>query len=492
MYLSKSRYIDYKQCPKKLWLNIYHRELADEMDQSVFINGNKVGELARNLFPGGTLVEYNHKDRHNIANMVKKTKELLESDIKVIYEAAFLRDNYLVICDILVKTKRGFDIYEVKSSTSLKEVYEQDVTFQYWVITSLGYKINHIYVTYINNQYIRQGKLDINKLFISKDITKRATQFIEEIDEDIQNITKIIEGDAPNTDIGLYCNNPYTCQFKSYCFKHIPKYSVFEIRNMNAKRKFELYYQDILTFKDVRSNHVNIPQSQMIQLDSRLDDVKIINKNNIKQFLNELYYPLYFLDFETFSSPIPLFDENKPYQQIPSQYSLHYISEQNTLLEHKEFLAKEGIDPRYELATRLIEDIPSNACVLAYNMSFEKRVISELANMYSDLDKQLMTIHNNIKDLMIPFRKKDYYIKEMKGSYSIKQVLPALFPNDEQLKYENLKGVHEGQEAANAYLSLTDLDITTREQIREDLLRYCELDTLAMVKIWEKLLSIVK
>jgi len=492
MYLSKSRYIDYKQCPKKLWLNIYRRELADEMDQSVFINGNKVGELARNLFPGGKLVEYDYKDKQNITTMVNKTKELLESDVKVIYEAAFLYDNNLVICDILVKTKDGFDIYEVKSSTSLKEVYEQDATFQYWVITSLGYNINNIYVTYINNQYIRQGKLDIHKLFISKDVTKRATQFLKETKKDVQTIEELIKSKEPDIDIGMHCNNPYECQFKSYCFKHIPTNSIFDIRNMPAKRKFELYYQNILTFEDVRKNHIDLPQNQFVQLDSQLDNTISINKKGIKQFLDSLYYPLYFLDFETFSSPIPLFENTKPYQQIPSQYSLHYISRENAFVEHKEFLAKEGSDPRYELAKRLVKDIPSNGCVLAYNMSFEKRVIKELASMYSDLRKELMEIHNNIKDLMIPFRQKDYYIKEMKGSYSIKQVLPALFPNDEQLKYENLDGVHEGQEAANAYLSLTDLDSETRKKVRESLRRYCELDTYAMVRIWEHLRNIVK
>lgn len=488
MLISKSKYINYKQCPKKLWLSIYRPDLADEMDQTVFINGNKVGTLAQGLFPGGVLIEYNSSDRKNIQNMVNRTKQLLDSDTNIIYEAAFLKDDYLVISDILVKTEDGIDIYEVKSSTGLKDIYIHDAAFQYWVITSAGYKVNNIYVTYINNEYFREGELDLEQLFISSNVTKLLLKENKLIPIEIHRIKYILEHDsAPVIDIGLHCNDPYTCQFKNHCYKHIPEYSVFDIKNMIARRKFDLYYQNIISFIDVRNNHIDIPEKQQLQVDTQVDDLVIIDKKAIKNFLSNLYYPLHFLDFETFSSPIPLFDKSRPYQQIPSQYSLHFINEENGELFHKEFLAKEGKDPRYTLAKRLIEDIPQNACVLAFNMSFEKRVIRELANLFDDLSKELMIIHDNIQDLMIPFRNKDYYIKEMKGSYSIKYILPALFPNNEELSYDNLNGISDGQAAANAYLSLTDLDIDERQKTREELLEYCKLDTLAMVKIWGKL-----
>ena len=127
MSLSKSRYIDYKQCPKKLWLNTYKRDLADEMDQSIFTMGTKVGELARNLFPGGVLVEYDENDKNNIKRMIQETKELVEKGTEIIYEAAFSDGETLAICDIMVKDGDSYDVYEVKASTSVKEVHVQDL-----------------------------------------------------------------------------------------------------------------------------------------------------------------------------------------------------------------------------------------------------------------------------------------------------------------------------------------------------------------------------
>ena len=206
--------------------------------------------------------------------------------------------------------------------------------------------------------------------------------------------------------------------------------------------------------------------------------------------MNTLYYPFYFLDFETFQQAIPKYDGISPYMQIPFQYSLHYIEKEEGKIEHKEFLAEVGKDPRRSLAERLVKDIPLNACVLAYNMKFEKMVIKQLAEMYEDLREDLMLIHENMKDLMIPFDERMYYTKEMEGSYSIKYVLPALFLDSPELDYHNLNIIHNGSEAMNAF---AELDKKTREEqeiIRKSLLEYCKLDTLAMVKIWEKLKKI--
>ena len=171
--------------------------------------------------------------------------------------------------------------------------------------------------------------------------------------------------------------------------------------------------------------------------------------------------------------------------KIPFQYSLHYI--ENNELKHKEFLGDGINDPRRELALRLVNDIPVNTCVLAYNMGFEKGVIKELSKLYPDISDKLMNIHDNIKDLMIPFSNKNYYCKDMKGSYSIKYVLPALFPDDPSLNYHNLDTVHNGVEAMDSYLKLSSLEGKEKEELRYNMLKYCELDTYAMVKIYYKL-----
>ena len=207
----------------------------------------------------------------------------------------------------------------------------------------------------------------------------------------------------------------------------------------------------------------------------------------IHEFLSQLSYPLYFLDFESFQPAVPLFDYSKPYEQIVFQYSLHYLECEGAELKHTEFLAYPGQDPRRALAEQLCRDIPMNVCTTAYNMSFEKGRIKGLAALYPDLADHLMNIHDNIYDLMIPFQKKYYYSKAMQGSYSIKYVLPALFPDDPALDYHNLEGVHNGAEASATFKKMATMSPQELEEYRGHLLKYCGLDTYAMVKVWEKL-----
>ena len=185
-----------------------------------------------------------------------------------------------------------------------------------------------------------------------------------------------------------------------------------------------------------------------------------------------------------------MYDGVSPYSQIPFQYSLHYID--GVELHHTEFLGDAGTDPRRKLAESLVRDIPRDACTLAYNMSFEKNVIKNLARIYPDLSDHLMSIHDHMKDLMVPFSSRHYYTKEMKGSYSIKYVLPALFPNDPELNYHNLEEVHNGSEAMNAFRTMSELSKEEQDRLRRNLLKYCGLDTYAMVKIYEKLLEVTE
>lgn len=490
--ISKSRFINYLQCPKKLWLDTYHPELADEMDQTVFKNGSMVGQLAQDLFPGGTLVEFNSENPNNIKNMIKQTQELINSGQDIIYEAAFSHNDLLAICDIIVKVSDSvnncYDIYEVKSSTELKDVYVYDLAFQQHVLTLCGIKVRNAYLVHINNQYERQGPLNIEKLFTIEKVTDQAQNLQTEISDTLPHVFDLLEmKEEYQCDIGPHCSNPYACQYETYCWNHIPQMSVFDISGLRSKKKFECYNNGIVSFKDLVTNDIKLSEKQQVQVDAELNGIEIINKPAIQAFLSSLSYPLYFLDFETFMTPVPPFDGIKPYQQIPSQYSLHYICHENGELNHKEFLAKEGKDPRFNLAQRLVEDIPSHACILAYNMSFEKGVIENLATQFPELCDQLMVIYDNILDLMEPFRAKAYYKKEMQGSYSIKAVFPALFPNNPELSYDKLGLIHDGSQAMNAYASLMELPKEERALVRQSLLEYCKLDTLAMVRIWEKL-----
>lgn len=488
VHLSKSKYCKAKQCNKILWLNKYKPECAEETaSESVLENGTEVGELARELFGEYINIEY----QSDLSKMIEQTRQYIEKKPNIITEASFDYNNNFCSIDILKNDVDGIEIYEVKSSTSINDIYLDDISYQVYILLNLGYKVKKASIVYINNQYVRNGKLELDKLFNIEDVTEIAFSKQEEIKEKINEINKYMEQEnEPIQDIGKHCFNPYNCEYWNYCTRKLPENNVFKIRRMRKDQKFNLYNKGIYKFNDLLNQDIDWKFKQQVEFEE-LNKEPVIDKEKIRAFMKNLYYPLYFLDFETFQQPIPKYDGIRPYMQIPFQYSLHYIENEKGELKHKEFLAEAGIDPRRKLAEQLVKDIPENACVLAYNMQFEKMVIKNLAELYEDLREDLLIIHNNIKDLMIPFVDRMYYCKEMQGSYSIKYVLPALFPDDPELDYHNLPLVHNGGEAMSVFATLEQKTKEEQEKIRQGLLVYCKLDTYAMVKIWGKLHEVI-
>lgn len=484
--LSKSKYCNAVQCNKMLWLSEFKQEEASDLNESVLDNGKEVGEVAKDLF--GFHIDVSFND--NLKIMISDTQNLLHLDKVTITEASFSYNNNFCSVDILKKDKESFEIYEVKSSTEIKDIYIEDISYQVYVLKSLGYNITKACIVYINSDYERHGKLNLSKLFNISDVTNEALNNFDKVDKKIKEINNYMEQKTePEEFLSINCVTPYECPFFKYCTKHLDDYNVFNIRRMRNSKKFELYNKGIFEYKDLLNEDIDDKFKQQMEFELYNKD-PYINKEKIKEFLSTLTYPLYFLDFETFQMPIPKYDGIKPYMQIPFQYSLHYIEDEE--LKHKEFLSIPDVDPRRELAISLVKDIPKDVCVLAYNMSFEKTVIKNLANLFPDLKDHLMNIHDNMKDLMIPFKNRDYYTKEMHGSFSIKYVLPALFPNDPKLDYHNLDLIHNGSEAMNEFANMGSLDKEKQAYLKERLLRYCELDTYAMVKIWERLKEIDK
>ena len=483
--ISKSKYCKGVQCPKILWLDEHKPELGNELDnESVLENGKLVGQLAREYFGDYSLVPFNY----DFSMMINDTKQLLNAGCGCIAEASFMFDGLFCSVDILRKNQSGYDIIEVKSSTKTEDIHLDDVSYQYYVLFKSEIPINKVYVMYINNQYIRQGELDLRELFVMEDVTDEVIKRQSFVEKNIKDIQEYLLNEAePERDIDVYCDEPYHCAYYGYCSRHLPSQSVFDIKGLYKNKKFQLYHDGILSFEDIISNRVKLSEKQMKQVETTYYHKPAhIDSEKIRGFLNTLSYPVYHLDFETYQTPIPEYDGMRPYEQIPFQYSLH-IENENGDLEHKEFLAKEGTDPRRELSERLISDIPENACVLAYNMSFEKSVIKRLAEHFCDLSEHLLNIRDNIQDLMIPFKEQYYYTEAMQGSYSIKYVLPALFPNDPELDYHNLEGIHHGGEASAAFANMTKLSPEEIERTRINLLKYCGLDTYGMVKVLVKL-----
>lgn len=492
MALSKSLYIRGLQCKKSLWLKKKKPEVLQAPDdgaQAVFDTGTSVGELACELFDGGERIEYTG----DFSSQMAKTKGLIEHGAKVIYEATVCFDGILVMVDILCVSEGGLVINEVKSSTSVKEVYIDDAAIQYYVLSSLGYKVSAVNIIHIDNSYVRGEKLELEKFFHIEDVTEQVKQKQADIPQILSKFDEILSKNIePDIDIGPHCSNPYACDAWEYCWheqRSIPEYSVFDISRLRSDKKFELYKSGIVKFEDIKELD-KFNASQQIQIRSELSKEQVIDKGAIKEFLDTLSYPLYHLDFETFQQAVPKFIGLRPYEQIPFQFSIHK-DDGNGNLEHFEFLAEAGADPRYELALNLIKFIPQDTCVLAYNMSFEKGVIRRLAEIYPQISNELMAIHDNIKDLMAPFASKSYYHPKMQGSYSIKYVLPALVPEFESA-YKDLNLIHHGGEAMQAYAAMASINETQRDAYKKALLEYCKLDTLAMVKVLEKLCEVAK
>ena len=491
MNLSKSKYCNGIQCKKMLWLDKYKPEEKEEINnQVVFDNGNDVHELARKLLGDDINIAFNE----DLSVMIKDTEKALKNENVIITEASFNYNNNFCSVDILKKEGNEYEIYEVKSSTHLKDVFINDASYQYYVLTSLGLNIKKCYVVILNKDYVKKGDLDLNKLFIKNDITQDAIAKLDEVKKNIEDINKYMEQkDEPDDDIGKKCFDPYDCPYFKYCTKNLGSPNVFDIGwGTRFDKKLNMYYNGKTSYIDILNAGGLNPKADT-QMNYEVYNLEPkINKDIIKDLLNTFTYPLYFLDFESYQVPIPTIEGTKPYQQICFQYSLHYYLKENEKLYHKEYLSDDYENPMYGLCEQLCKDIPKNSCVLVYNQSFEISRLKEMASLFPEFREHLLNIVDNIKDLMPPFKNQDYYVKEMGGSASIKSVLPALFPNDPSLDYHNLEQVHKGDEASGSYLLLPTLDKEEQKVLRNNMLKYCELDTYAMVKIYEKLVEKTK
>jgi len=500
--LSKSKYTKFCQCDKNLWLSVYkpEEEVIDDATKARFESGNEVGDLAMVLL--GDFVEVTTKRADgglDLTAMIQKTQECISNGTENICEASFTYEGNYCAVDILHKTDNGYSIYEVKSTTWRPEKeedkkhyygkYATDIAYQKWVLTQCGINVTGTFLVLLDGTYKRHGELSVKDLFYVMDLSELVENEYMKVPTRVIKAMKVVnQTEEPDTDFSTSCKKPYDCGFMQYCKRQkcIPYPSVFDLYRGIFEKEVRMYKNGHIDFKDL----VNDPLTaiQQIQVACTLNGTTSIDKAGIKRFLSTLSYPLYFLDFETMQPVLPPFDGTHPYQQIPFQYSLHIIENEGGELVHMEFLGESGTDTRRALAEQLCRDIPMNVCTLAYNKKFECSRIKEMADAFPDLASHLMNISNNIRDLLDPFQQGYYYAPAMNGSFSIKKVLPALFPDDPTLDYHNLdEQVQNGGDAMNIFPRIKDMSPAEQVSAREALLRYCELDTLAMVKVWERL-----
>jgi len=494
--LSKSKYTTFIKCPKAFWLNCFKPELAvvDDATKSRFADGHVIGAWALKLFDGVVDTTVMGADgRPDIGAMCKKTAALVAEGCPAIAEAAFSKDGLYCAVDILRNNGDGtWDVFEVKSSTEIKVTYLEDVAYQRYVLTAAGVKVRDCHLVYINNKYVRNGEIEPKKLF---NIEKLTAEELERHSKDIaENIKKAQEiyalKDEPVIDIHENCNKPYDCPFYAHCSKHLPSPNIFDIHRLGTDKKFAHYRNGIVSFEDIRRAKISLNPKQKRQVDHGLDDLPMfVDKKRIPDFLATVKFPVYFLDFETYQSVLPLFDGLRPYQQVPFQYSLHILRDKGAeKMEHKEFLADENKNEWRALAERMLADIPADGgSVVVYNHAFEMTRIKEMAEAFPDLKARLLDINARMVDLLDVFAGGYMYNRAMGGSFSIKSVLPALCPDNPDLDYHKLPDIHNGGEAMAMFLELRKMDKPTRDRIRQSMLMYCCLDTMAMAVVYKEL-----
>jgi len=483
--LSKTKYLTGLQCPRLIWIEIHEPENIPETDpvtQYIFDQGYLVGELAKKLFPGGIDVP-----QDNFMGNIDVTKELLK-ERKALFEAGIRAGELYSRVDILSPAgEEGWDIVEVKSSTSVKDVHINDVAYQRYCCSQSGLNIRKCYLALINNQYVRDGKIDPEGLFNIHEVTDQVEEASAGIQDRIDDILEVINQETcPEMIIGPHCRDPYECPLTD-CWDHLPEHNIFTLY-YGGKKSFEMYNSGIVTVREIPDGY-KLNGKQRIQQACVASGEPHVDREAINDFLSSLEYPLYYLDFETIGPALPLFDGIRPYQNIPFQFSLHVVKDEFSQPEHFSFLANGTDDPRPALLAGLKNVIGNEGSILAYNKGFEEGILRDLAPAFPQYSDWIEQVCSRLVDLLVLFRNFDYYHPAQKGSASLKAVLPAITGRG----YEDLD-ISDGQVASVTFLAATygDMPEAERAQVMENLEKYCGRDTEGMIWIVEKLREVVR
>ena len=473
--LSKSKIIAHRQCPKRLWLQVNRPELIQisAATQVRLDEGNKVGDIARQNYPGGVFIE-----TLNRTEAIALTKEAIEKH-QAIFEGAFFEEDVMIRADLLFPEKEGHRLVEVKSSTGVKSYHVDDVTVQSWVMEKAGCTPTSMALAYINNQFVYQGDGNYEGLFAEADLSGQVKPNMPQVQSWVDAAKKTLASPAePTIAPGEQCTNPFTCDFIGYCSppEEGVEYPV-EILPYGKAVAAQLRADGFKDLRDVPADRFSNPKHLKVHAVTCSGEA-ILEPEATTQ-IQALSYPRYYLDFETVGFAVPIWAGTRPYMQLPFQWSCH-IEQADGSMAHQEFLDLSGNDPRETFAKTLIEAVSMHGPVIVYNAGFEGARIKELATAFPHLASELLAIPERFFDLL-PLARNHYYHPDMKGSWSIKDVLPTIAP---ELDYANLE-VSDGAMAQEAYKEAIHSQTTPerKEAVRSAMLKYCEQDTIAMVKI---------
>jgi hypothetical protein len=474
--LSKSRVLAHLQCPRRLWLQVYKPEVAEEDSgtSNRLDIGTKVGEIAQSLFPAGQLVTTD-----DLGKGLADTESLLAQPPKPLFEAAFKADGILVLADLLIPEKDSWRMAEVKSSASVKPYHITDAAVQTWVARQAGLSLTSTEIAHIDTSFVYPGEQDYNGLFYYADITDEVEAIQADVPVWIQEAARTLEGEEPQTEPGSHCSNPFPCPFGAYCAPDDVETEEFpvELLPYGGRVAKELRAEGYGDLREVPEGRLTNPRHQRVW-EATLNNRVVLDDEACEEVSN-LPYPRHYIDFETIQLAIPVWAGTRPYSQIPFQWSCH-IEHSDGSVEHHEYLGDGRSDPRLPFIETLLEAVDNDGPVIVYNAVFESTRLKELADTYPALAPAVHAVIERIFDLL-PLTRHHYYHPEMRGSWSIKAVLPTIAP---ELAYDDLE-VSDGGMAMEAFAEMMSPDITPErhKQLYDALLKYCERDTWAMVAI---------
>ncbi len=485
--LSKSRITAFEQCPKKLWLSVHKRELAETQAGSElrFSGGNEVGDIACELSPGGVMIEA----QPDLKAALKQTSELLAGGHRApIYEATFSHDGVLIQADVLEPAgESGWRMAEVKSSTGVKDYHQGDLATQVWVLEHCGIKLKAAAIRHIDNSFVLRTPGDYRGLLKDAPLLEEVRPIAARRADVVKSARESLAGSEPVRAMGPHCLKPFSCEFQAYCSKDMPPPPEWPINILpRVSRSFveEMAQKGIYDLRDVPLDALKKEQHRIVQ-QATVSGLPYHDPVGVAHETKEWSFPRHYLDFETIALPVPAWVGTKPYQQVPFQFSCHTEFADGSIV-HRPFLSIDGSDPRLQCAEALIECVGKTGSIIAYNASFERSCVKGLADALPDLWPELTAIAERFVDLL-PVAQAHYYHHDQRGSWSIKKVLPTIAPD---LDYSDLE-VGDGVAAQLAWLEARSEQCTPerRAQIAKSLEDYCERDTQAMVVLLRRMIG---
>lgn len=487
--LSKSKLIAYRQCPKRLWLEVHRPGLRNDSaaTQASFNVGHSVGDIARKLYdPAGKGVLLDAQ-RDGFDNVFQRSAELLASK-QPIFEAGFAIEGALAFADVMLPIKRNgkraWRMVEVKSSTGVKDYHRDDAAIQSFIARKAGVPLDSIALAHIDSGWVYPGNGDYAGLLTECDLTEEAFGRDDEVTGWIAGAQKIAaKKSEPKISTGDQCCTPFACGFFDYCQSREPlaEYPVHWLPGIRANAlRAHIAGNPALDLRDTPDDLLNELQRRVKA--HTLSGATYFDAQSAAAALKAHRLPAYFLDFETIQFAVPIWKGTRPYQQIPFQFSLHKL-DKNGNLEPQAFLDLTGNDPSRPFAESLIAACGNCGPIFVYNAGFEGARINELAERFPEYSASLLAIKGRLVDLH-PITRANYYHPNQQGSWSIKAVLPAVAPD---LSYKSLEGVQDGGMAMDAYLEAIYPDTLPeqKDKIEQQLRAYCGLDTFAMVRLWQ-------